>query len=41
MWSGNGGREKVSVTRYDQVEEAGRGSERVECQEVSAGVGGK
>jgi hypothetical protein len=32
---------EVSVTRYDQVEEAGGGSERVVYQEVSAGVGGK
>jgi len=32
---------EVSVARYDQVEEAGGGSERVVCQEVSAGVGGK
>jgi len=36
------GRGEVSVARYHQVEEAGRGGERgVECQEVSAGVGGK
>ena len=32
---------EVSVARYDQVEEAGGGSERVVCQEVSADVGGK
>ena len=32
---------EVSVARYDQVEEAGGGSERVVCQEVLAGVGGK
>ena len=32
---------EVSVTRYGQVEEAGGGSERVVCQEVLAGVGGK
>jgi hypothetical protein len=29
---------EASVARYGQVEEAGGGSERVVCQEVSAGV---
>ena len=32
---------EVSVARHSQVEEAGGDSERVVCQEVSAGVGGK